>query len=214
MSILKKVYAKLFKKKNFPGSKKYWEERYALGGNSGSGSYDEHAEFKANIINDFVKKNDVKSVIEFGCGDGNQLLKAKYHKYIGLDVSTTAISMCIKSFAEDTTKSFYLYDQSAFVDNHNLFESDLSLSLDVIYHLVEDEVFNKYMQHLFESAKKYVIIYANDNDSTTKYHVRWRKFSKWIEKNQSHWELIDKINKEGLHNSFYFYENSKNALKN
>lgn len=208
-NIIKKIINKVQGAKKFPGSKKYWENRYQEGGNSGSGSYDEHATFKANIINDFVEKNNIKSVIEFGCGDGNQLKLAKYPKYIGLDVSVTAISMCIKKFSDDITKSFYLYDQSAFVDNHNLFESDLSLSLDVIYHLIEDEVFEKYMQHLFESAKKYVIIYADDNDSTTKYHVRWRKFSKWIEKNQYHWTLIDKISKEGLHNSFHIYENSK-----
>jgi len=33
-------------------SNKYWEERYAKGGNSGKGSYGKSAIFKADVIND------------------------------------------------------------------------------------------------------------------------------------------------------------------
>lgn len=37
-------------------SKNYWENRYKSGGNSGAGSYSNLAEFKAEIINEFVAK--------------------------------------------------------------------------------------------------------------------------------------------------------------
>ena len=40
----------------FTTSKNYWEERYKTGGNSGAGSYDRLAKFKAQIINDFIKQ--------------------------------------------------------------------------------------------------------------------------------------------------------------
>ena len=38
----------------FRDSKHYWEDRYASGGNSGSGSYNKLAEFKSEVINAFV----------------------------------------------------------------------------------------------------------------------------------------------------------------
>ena len=64
----------------FPGSTKYWQERYATGGDSGVGSYEKFAEFKAEIVNAFVSTYGVTSVIEFGCGDGNQLRLATYQQ--------------------------------------------------------------------------------------------------------------------------------------
>jgi SAM-dependent methyltransferase len=82
----------------FPGSKKYWDNRYCQGGHSGAGSYGQLAEFKADVLNKFVLENDIQSVIEFGCGDGNQLSLAKYPHYIGIDVSPKAIEICRKLF--------------------------------------------------------------------------------------------------------------------
>jgi hypothetical protein len=35
------------------------------------------AEFKARAVNDFVRENSVKSIVEYGCGDGNQLKSAE-----------------------------------------------------------------------------------------------------------------------------------------
>ena len=55
--------------KRFSGSLSYWEERYSTGGNSGVGSYGKFAEFKATTLNEFVAKHNLRSVIEFGCGD-------------------------------------------------------------------------------------------------------------------------------------------------
>jgi hypothetical protein len=142
-------------------SRAYWENRYQKGGTSGSGSYGNLAFFKARIINDFVLKNDINSVIEFGCGDGNQLSLAKYPQYIGLDVSRSVLTRCIERFASDNTKSFFLYDGNYFV-NRDVFKCDLSLSLDVIYHLVEQDIYENYLRHLFGSSEKYVIVYSSN----------------------------------------------------
>jgi len=65
------------------------------------------------------------------------------------------------------------------------------------------------MQHLFESASKYVIIFASDDDSNTNYHVRWRKFSKWVKENKSNWEMIKKIENKNFENDFYIYKKIK-----
>src|SRR5689334_12644093 len=92
----------------FPGSAEYWENRYSAGGHSGVGSYGSFAQFKADVLNEFVATNHIENVIEFGCGDGNQLSLAKYPKYMGFDVSSTALSKCRQRFESDPSKSFRL----------------------------------------------------------------------------------------------------------
>ena len=60
----------------------YWENRYKNKGNSGSGSRNKLQEFKSSIINEFIKTNNIQTVIEFGCGDGYQLKQLSIPKYI------------------------------------------------------------------------------------------------------------------------------------
>lgn len=180
------------KKENlWQGSAKYWENRYRSGGNSGAGSYNNLADFKAQILNDFVSKNSISSVIEWGCGDGNQLLLSKYPQYIGIDVSKKAIKICKSKFKKDSTKKFYWSGKK----NFSFFQTaDLTLSLDVIYHLIEDDVFECYMRQLFSSSNKYVIIYScNFDNDPIDAHVKCRKFTPWIEKNFKDWNLKDVV---------------------
>src|SRR5215217_4829608 len=94
--------------KPFHDSESYWVERYATGGYSGAGSYSKLSEYKAEILNDFVKNNNVRSVIEYGCGDGNQQKLAAYPNYIGFDVAPKAISRCREVFRSDHSKTFKL----------------------------------------------------------------------------------------------------------
>ena len=151
-------FKKLIKFKSF-NSIDFWEKRYSKEGNSGKGSYGKLADFKARIINKFVQENQVKSIIEFGCGDGNQLGLANYPQYLGVDVSSTTIKLCIKKFNKDKTKSFMHYHPNFFENMGNFFNADLTLSLDVIYHLIEDTLYEKYIHDLFNCSKKFVIIY-------------------------------------------------------
>jgi SAM-dependent methyltransferase len=180
----------------------YWEKHYAAGGNSGPGSYGKHAEFKAEVINRFVKEQGVVSVVEFGCGDGNQLLLAEYPFYTGLDVSPCAVDLCRTKFANDRSKTFALYEPAAFLPKKELFHADLALSLDVVYHLVEDDVYEAYMRDLFQSATRFVIVFSSnlapDLGEPTPIerlapHCRFRKFSKWISANAPNWRLDDVI---------------------
>jgi SAM-dependent methyltransferase len=171
----------------FDESSTYWENRYRAGGSSGAGSYGQLAEFKAEILNALVSSHAVRSVIEFGCGDGNQLSLASYPRYLGLDVSETAVFQCQARFAHDASKQFRHVSQYA-GDT-----ADLALSLDVIFHLVEDDVFESYMQRLFQSAERYVVIYASDHDEDDgRYgpHVRQRQFTRWVAERQPDWNLV------------------------
>ncbi len=172
----------------------YWEKRYDNGGTSGAGSYGKLAEFKAERLNTFVRENNVRTVIELGCGDGNQLALASYPSYVGLDISKTAIRLCQQRFRHDKTKLFLLYDPNSFKHKHDNCKAELALSLDVIYHLVEDDVFECYMEHLFSAADKYVIIYSSN---FTRYspspHIKYRRFSEWITSRLPDWKLLKQI---------------------
>jgi hypothetical protein len=175
----------------FRDSQTYWERRYQAGGTSGPGSYALQAQYKADFINRFVEENGIASVIEFGCGDGNQLRLAEYPRYLGLDVAASAVRRCIESFGHDSSKSFLTCDVGASADRARFLHADLALSLDVVFHLVEDEVFEAYMHALFNAADRFVIIYARDRDARDPgRHVRWRKYTPWIEANISGWKLV------------------------
>ena len=189
------IYRRLalkLRRHRFKDSMHYWEKRYASGGHSGAGSQAHLAEFKAEFLNDFVKAYDVKSVVELGCGDGRQLSLSRYPKYTGVDVSETAIKMCVRKYREDITKNF-----TSKVPTEIQF--DLAISLDVLYHLIEEEIYKKYMIDLFGISSKWVIIYSSNysmNEFQEKFeqkspHVFHRKFTDTVKDIAPNWKLVN-----------------------
>ncbi len=220
MNVIRKIESIIHDKLDmlaFKSSEKYWIERYKRGGDSGKGSYGKLAQFKADIINKFVEMNNIDTVIEFGCGDGNQLTLAKFPSYIGFDISPEAIVQCQRIFKDDSSKSFYLMSE------YEGQKADLVLSLDVIYHLVEETTFEKYMQRLFGSAKRYVIVYSSNISAQlfSSPHVKHRRFTQWIEENLANWHLVAHIpnayasssdTKENSSADFFIYRLDEHAL--
>lgn len=200
---------------DFQGSKQYWDERYKLGGSSGKGSYGRLAEFKAEVVNKFIVANDIKSMVDLGCGDGNQLSKFEIKEYIGVDASQSAVDLCKRKYKGEKNKKFFTLGEfkgSGIV-------ADASLSMDVIFHLVEDEVYEEYMNILFDSSKRFCVIYSSDKArlDTNVAHVRGRSFTEWVRINKKEWRLMsitynkfryDEIKNpsESSYSDFYFYE--------
>ena len=201
--LLGTVWALLFR-----GSGRYWERRYAQGRTSGSGSYGSSAAFKAGFLNDLLGRTGAQRVLELGCGDGAQLARIDYPDYVGIDISPTAVARCAASFAHDARKRFYAAsarEHWAVGDRY-----DLSLSLDVIYHLVEDEVFEAYMADLFALSRQHVVIYSTNRDpgpgSEPAPHVRHRRFADWVERHAGDWALAHtERNPEAGLPDFYHY---------
>jgi hypothetical protein len=192
-------------------SSEYWNQRYMNQGTSGTGSYNRLARFKAETLNAFVTDHGIMSVIEFGSGDGNQLRLARYPKYVGIDVSHAALGITRTMFADDPSKRFLHISEVSAADT-----AELALSLDVIYHLVEDSVFEAYMSRLFDAAKTYTVIYSSNMIRWDAPHVRHRRFTDWIDENRSDFRLIDTLRNpypedpRDLDNTscadFFFYE--------
>lgn len=195
---MKILFFKLFQRIFFKNSNDYWNKRYDIGMNSGAGSYGRLAEFKAEVINAFLNKYGVQTAIELGCGDGNQLGLINYPQYLGLDVSRKAVQICIEAYGNDAAKDFLYYDPTLFKNDTSIIKSDLSLSLDVIYHLTEDSIYETYMQTLFKLASKYVIVYASNDPSLnqklhTPKHIVHRRFTEWVEQNRPDFVLTETI---------------------
>ncbi len=197
----------------FSNSSQYWDDRYKVGGNSGAGSYGRLANFKAEVLNDFVVKHGIHSVVEYGCGDGAQLDLANYPEYTGFDVSPKAVEMCRTKFTNRPNFQFFGTDTT--LEKEGGF--DLAISLDVIYHLIEDQVFDGYMKRLFASSQNFVIIYSNNIDKKfDARHVRGRKFTQWCDEHAKGWTLFQVIENrypfdsaqpnETSHSDFYVYK--------
>lgn len=192
----------------------YWEERYKNGGNSGSGSYNKLAEFKANVLNEFIRTNRINTMVEWGFGDGNQVGLLQIPSYVGYDVSKTAMEICNQKFQKDQSKEFRYYDGTR-MDHEEFF--DMAISLDVLYHLVEEKNYCDYLYNLFHSAKRFVAIYSSDFEAVQKeQHIKRRKFTEYVKNNFPEWNLISIVKNPYLYDgsdcsdmsnsNFYFYK--------
>lgn len=153
----------------FSSSGEYWKKRYRLGGDSGTGSGGIAAGYKASVLNAFVRRNRVQTLIEFGCGDGRQLSLAEYPEYLGIDISTDAVLRCRAIFEGDPGKTFLT------LDDYSGEKAEVALSLDVLFHLTEDRIYYEYLDRLFDAATRYVVIYSsNERRRVTLPHVRHR----------------------------------------
>lgn len=191
----------------YPGAADYWERRYARGGDSGAGSTGRLAAYKAATVNRFVRERDIRSVVEFGCGDGRQLQLADYPLYTGLDISKSAVGHCRALFAGDASRRFGIYRPDVF--NPLDFQSDMALSLEVIFHLTEDDTYNLYMRHLFAAARHWVVIFSSDEADTTGGifpHFRPRQFLKDVPPGWLLRERLENPHRDISVSEFFFFE--------
>ena len=164
-------------------SREYWEQRYRAGGTSGTGSYGHMAAFKADFINSFVVENGIADVLDLGCGDGNLLSLLQVPAYVGVDVAPTALACCVARFPQHRFLPFSALDASV--------GAELALSIDVIFHLVEDGEFARYMHALFAHATRFVLIHSSNADRNwSSPHVRHRRFTDHVADCRPEWRLL------------------------
>ena len=190
---------------------RYWENRYKSGRDSGEGSYGKSAEYKASIINNYINKLDIKTIGDYGCGDGNQIsLLSGFELYHGYDISNFIVDSNIVKFEDKYNMFFY----KNIID---LPECDLNMTLDVLYHICLISEYTTYLMNLFNKSKKYVLIYSTNRvedfeltgDNDYAYH---RRFKDWVEENILNFELVEKLDNplyETNTVNFYLYKRNK-----
>lgn len=181
----------------------FWEDRYKSGGNSGAGSYGEFAIHKADVINKYIVKYGIKTISDFGCGDGNQIsLISGFDDYMGYDISSYALYLCHEKFKGNKKMNFC----SLMSD---LPKADLCMSLDVLYHIINEEEYKNYLLELFNKSKRYVLIYSSnfDGKAVSGDYILHRKFTDWVDKYCGNFVLVEEIgNFLKTLAKFYLYE--------
>lgn len=177
----------------------YWKIRYEDGGDSGAGSYGEYAIYKAEIINNYIQKYGIKTISDLGCGDGNQIsLLRGFETYCGYDISEFIIKKCREKFSGSSMMFF--------CDITDIPDAELTISLDVIYHIVNEKEYEKYLSYLFDKSKKYVLIFSSNYDGNNGIveHIHHRKFTDWVDKNKPEFQLVEDIDNFLLTSAKFF----------
>lgn len=159
-------------------STSYWVDRYSSGGTSGAGSTGRLNAFKSEFLNSVIKKYKINSVLDLGCGQGAILDNLEVDDYLGFDPSKDVINSLKEKYLLDNSKIFQWKSE-------NLEIKELTLSFDVIFHLIEDAVYEDYMRSLFSLSEKYVLIYSSNSNRTdpeyeTAPHVKHRIFTEVV----------------------------------
>ncbi|NOU06448.1 MAG: class I SAM-dependent methyltransferase [Hyphomicrobiaceae bacterium] len=184
----------------FDTSDEYWKRRYRFGGHSGSGSRGDSARYKADTLNTFVTTHAIRSVVELGCGDGQNCALYDVPHYLGLDISSHALGLAKKRCSDKPGFQFALINDpsplavAALAHTHQgHLTTDLSLSFDVMFHLIEDDIYRRYLQTLGLLSARYCLIYATDHDEVEAAHVRHRHYSDDFVAMNSGWRLRDRL---------------------
>jgi len=164
----------------------YWENRYASGTNSGSGSYGRVAEYKREKLCELIPRLRVRSIVDLGVGDGNVLSLLERDKciasvaYSGVDVSRTTVARLRGRFPGlrfvtygGTVETFWATNTDA---------ADVAMSLEVIFHLVDDSVFESYMDVLWQASSRYIVVFSSTTEDKRDpgRHVRHRNWLDWM----------------------------------
>lgn len=114
--------------------KEQFEHIYASnewGNGSGAGSMHIHNKSYMNFVESFIAEHDVKSVLDFGCGDWqfSQYIDWGDASYVGLDIVGSVVSNNVKNF-ETENITFQVYSG----DVNSLPKADLLIVKDVFQH--------------------------------------------------------------------------------
>lgn len=181
-------------------NKKYYSDFLTperLEAEEGNTRYGEHNRTMARLITETHDKDNIKDIIECGCGTGwltfylFNTYKLKNIKYFGFDKNHLSIERCFikRPQIENKELQFAVEDIRDFVNTKN--QADLVCALNFFKHIsiIEWEtIFSGFMK----LGKKYAIFSMNVNlnsshDEGILYPHLWLKYS----------TLIDNISKEG-----------------
>lgn len=185
----------------------YWDRRYRDGRTSGAGSEGADAAYKAAYLSKFIADHDVKTIVDWGCGDGQVLELVEFPaqtQYLGVDISPTIV-MRMRAKNLGPRCLFHTVDSFA---NGTRTQLELALSFDVLFHFPDDTEYDAYLEQLFSSATRYVLIYSTDvDDDPPARHVRHREVTRDIRSRYPHWTLTsaERPLRPGVA-SFFLYE--------
>jgi SAM-dependent methyltransferase len=136
-----------------------WGKDVTGKGTSGRGSTLEVTREYRAYVEDFMKKNAVKSVIDAGCGDWSfsSAINWGHASYLGIDIASGVIKQARKKQEKGNIK-FEVGDIT-----EDLPAADLLISKDVLQHL-SNELIHKFIKNNLRKGKYKWVILTNDRD--------------------------------------------------
>jgi SAM-dependent methyltransferase len=157
----------------------YWQWRYTSFRGSGAGNYGLEGKYKTRIVNEALREHGVTSVLDVGCGDGTAAARLDVQGYVGYDPSPAAVERC-RILLPDRQLTTTVPSETF----------DATLSLDVIYHLVDDAGYAAYLDILFGRARRVVIVYGTHQVGVGPAHVRHRL---WLADVPPEWHVVQVV---------------------
>jgi len=151
----------------------FWKKRYVEGGDSGLGSQGQLFNFKVEFLNKFIEDKKIKSIIDFGHGDLKIAKGLNCKSYTGIDIYTPR-----------DKKGLNLINCR--FDEYVGATAELTVCLDVIYHILKEEqdYMRRTLDKLIEKSKKYIIVYAHDSRKVEFFDKEYSSHlfnSKWLQ---------------------------------
>lgn len=179
----------------------YWDTRYKRGDSSGFGSVGKLREFKWDIINKYA--GNVNEVIDVGCGDLSFWEGRNCSKYSGIDISPTIIDRNKK-----IRKNWKFICSPADVKID--ISSNIVLCLDVLFHIMDDDIYLKILNNLMSYSNNLVFIYTwKINPFLNINHLKNRFINLLLKENELNDKRLVKIKYQKYRkfsNYFLFFE--------
>jgi predicted O-methyltransferase YrrM len=148
----------------------YWERRYGDGGTSGAGSRGQEAIQKVQDVQAVIDRFGAKRILDLGCGDGFIAEQLKVESYTGFDPAPSALKLCRDAMPGRTFK--HEMPETLYAPGY-----DLTMSLDVMFHLVDDEDYGHHLGMLLGFTKERALVYATNHEERGAAHVRHRRWT-------------------------------------
>lgn len=158
----------------------------------------EAAQEKADFVNRIIEEFRPRTIIDWGCGDGEVIkrLHLNISKYYGVEISPFMVLKLSKKFNRD----FCRFSSPKKARNLK-WRGELSMSLDVMFHLVNPIEYREYLANLFGTSDQLVLIKSPDETRNgMNRHVLYRKWTPDVAKLFPSWKLVRNVE------DWYLYE--------
>ena len=130
-------------------------------GGSGSGSFPENTVAYREFLKKFLEKNNIKTIIDYGCGDWqfSKLIDWSNYDYLGIDCVESLIKTNIDNFQCDNVRFEYIKNFED-IFTHT---ADLLILKDILQHWLNDEIV-LFLEKIIPNYK--FILITNSSDQT------------------------------------------------
>jgi len=159
----------------------YWNKRYNRGLTS-TGLNDSEKEMK---FFEFFKHmmrgrlGDVKSILDYGCGDGRMVayntLRVPLELYHGVDISDVIISEQDFTFRDEPKVNFFTVSE---FNKREQMEYDAIFLFNVLFHIMDNEEHKNVLKMVSKLAKKYIFIITWTKEPEY-YDKSYQKYREW-----------------------------------